>query len=157
MKNCTHCGVPIKGNAAVFCPKCKKPLKPTLKKRRPAPTKPNQPVQSNKKPTTRRSNPPPVKTIPQVKKEPSQNIIYRFRMWLSDILNPEKEQKTDVENTPVTNPMDENYDGYYDDKPTEDNAQDKEILDPELIKRIVFISGGALAFVILIIILMQAL
>jgi hypothetical protein len=53
--------------------------------------------------------------------------------------------------------MDENYDGYYDDKPTEDNAQDKEILDPELIKRIVFISGGALAFVILIIILMQAL
>ena len=157
MKNCTYCGVPIKGNAAVFCPKCKKPLKPTLKKRRPAPTKPNQPMQSNKKPTTSRSNPPPVKSKQQIKKEPSQNIIFRFRLWLSDILNPQKEQKPDVENTPVINPMDENYDGYYDDKPTEDNAQDKEILDPELIKRIVLISGGALAFVILIIILMQAL
>ena len=157
MKNCTHCGVPIKGNAAVFCPKCKKPLKPASKKRRPAPTKPNKPMQSNKKSTTLRSNPPPIKPIPQVKKEPYPNIIFRFRLWLSVILNPQKEQKPDVENTPVINPMDENYDGYYDDKPTEDNAQDKEILDPELIKRIAFISGGTLAVVILIIILMQLL
>ena len=50
--------------------------------------------------------------------------------------------------------MDENYDGYYDDKPTDDNAQNKDSFDPELIKHIVFISGGALLIVIFAIILL---
>jgi hypothetical protein len=50
--------------------------------------------------------------------------------------------------------MDENYDGYYNDKPTDDNAQNKDGFDPELIKRIVLISGGALCIVIVAIILL---
>ena len=48
MKNCIHCGVSIKENAAAFCPKCKKPLKKTSKKRGPFPNKPNPTTAINK-------------------------------------------------------------------------------------------------------------
>jgi len=157
MKNCIHCGVSIKENAATFCPKCKKPLKKTSKKRRPFPNKPNQQPQSTNKPANLRSNSPPVKKIPQVKKIPSQNIIFRFRLWLSVILDPKKNQKPDMEPVSVISPVDENYDGYYDDKPTDDNSQNKETFEPELIKRIIFISCGAIIFIIFAIILMNLL
>ena len=132
--HCIHCGVPVKGSAAAFCPKCKKPLRKPSKNRHPVPTKPKQP--------------------PQIKKTQRK----KKKSWLDIIrLKPLKDKKPDVENTPVKNPMDEDYDGYYDDKPTEDNRQDKESLEPELIKRIAIISCGAVVLIILAIILMNLL
>ena len=95
--------------------------------------------------------------MPQIKKDPSQNIIFRFRLWLSVILDPKKNQKPDAKSAPVINPVDENYDGYYDDKPTDDNSQNKETFEPELIKRIIFISCGAIIFIVFAIILMNLL
>ena len=124
MKKCNHCGAPIKGGGAAFCPKCKKPLKKASKKKLPDPTKPKQ---------------PPLKSIPQAKKVPPpklkipkkklmKNIIFRLPVWLSAILKPKTKKNPEIEQTPAINPMDENYDGYYDDKPTDDNAQNKETL-----------------------------
>ena len=138
MKHCNHCGVSIKGNAAAFCPKCKKPLKKSQKGKRPV-----------------RKNPPQKPKLR--KKKPPENKIFRFRLWLSGILNPENNKKTDVEPVSVIIPADENYDGYYDDKLTDDNEEIKEALNPELIKRIAFISGGTLIIVIFAIILINLL
>jgi hypothetical protein len=73
MKNCIHCGTPVKGSAASFCPKCKKPLKSAVTTQRKAPKK------STKAPTGSRS--------------------------------PVKERK---------NPVDGNYDGYYNDRLPDD-------------------------------------
>ena len=53
--------------------------------------------------------------------------------------------------------MDTNYDGYYDDVPTEDSGQGSDELDPELIKRVALIAVGAIAFVILSVIVMSIL
>ena len=156
MKKCNYCGAPIKGNAAAFCLKCKKPLKNKPKKRRPVPVKPKQSLQSNKKPAARKSKPPTLKPNPR-KKNPNKNVIFRLRLWLAGILNPEKKINPDAEPVSVINPMDENYDGYYDDKPTDDNEQNRETLEPELIKRIIFISGGAAVIIILAVVLLNLL
>ncbi|MCL2775202.1 MAG: hypothetical protein FWD71_17915 [Oscillospiraceae bacterium] len=126
--------------------KCKRPLKKSPEKGCPATNNPTQQSQSTKKSVNRRLMLPTFKSIPQVKMNPSPNIIFRFRLWLSIILNPQKDQKPDVENAPLINPMDENYDGYYDDRPTEDNEQNKDAIDPELIKRVAFILGGEFLF-----------
>jgi uncharacterized Zn finger protein (UPF0148 family) len=53
---------------------------------------------------------------------------------------------------------DENYDGYYDDVPVSDNGQraaDK--FEPELVKRIALVAGGALVIVILCVLAMSLL
>ena len=142
--HCIHCGAPVQGSAAAFCPECKKPLRKPSKNKRPVPAKPKRPPRSSIKPANR---PPQAKKTRRKKR----------KAWLDIILKPPKNKKTDVENTPVKNPMDEDYDGYYDDKPTDDNRQDKENLDPELIKRVVIISCGAAALIILAIILLNLL
>jgi hypothetical protein len=161
MKKCIHCGAQIKGSAAVFCPKCKKPLKKKPQKRRPVQTKQKKPPQPAGKQTDRR-RPPPKKTAPQVKKNIPQHkpkllkkkLPKNKKSWLSFLFKPKNKKKPVIEHEPVINPMDENYDGYYDNTPTDDNAQNKDALDPELIKRIVFISAGAVGIVIFAIILM---
>lgn len=58
---------------------------------------------------------------------------------------------------PQSDPRDLDYDGYYDDIPVEDNGATKETLDPEVIKRIGFIIGGALVIVILSVVIMYVL
>jgi hypothetical protein len=83
--------------------------------------------------------------------------LKKKKSLLSVILEWRKKKKPDSEYVPVINPMDENYDGYYDDKPTEDNGQNKDTLDPELIKRIIFIAGGSIIIVIFSIILLYLL
>jgi len=55
------------------------------------------------------------------------------------------------------NPMDMNYDGYYDDVLTDDNGRTKEKLDRELIKRNALIAIGVVVIVALSIIIMSVL
>ena len=156
MKKCTRCGAPIKGNAVVFCPKCKKPLKTSRPvqvnpEHSPQPAvKPSNRQQELKKPSCQVKKVVPFPNHKTRKKKPRQ----KKKSWLFFILPPKNPKKSDTEPIPVINPMDENYDGYYDDKPTDDNAQIKETIEPELIKRIAFISGAAAVIIILAIILM---
>ena len=147
MIKCTHCGVSIKRNAAVFCPKCKKPLKKKPHRKRTFQNKPQSQSQTADKQSNRRQ--PPAKPISK-----KRTTLENIQSWLFFLFKPKRNPKPDLKKTPVINPMDENYDGYYDDKPTDDNAQNKDSFDPELIKRIVFISGGALLIVIFAIILL---
>jgi len=110
---CIHCGVLIKNNAASFCPKCKKPLKKKPVERRQIPTKKIQATQSGNQPPNRYMKPPP--NHQTQKKKPFTNK----KPWYFFILNPKKKKNPDLEPLPVINPMDENYDGYYDDRPTD--------------------------------------
>jgi hypothetical protein len=52
---------------------------------------------------------------------------------------------------------DEGYDGYYNDVKPLDNGHTRDRLDPELIKRAAMVTAGALALIILSIILMYVL
>ena len=152
MKFCTHCGVPLDGSAASFCPECGKPLKSEAKvislhpagsrqttKHPPITTRRHQPSGRGaaKRPApyqTRKKQPvPPVRPKPGAMNDPAHGHM------------------------PVKNPMDENYDGYYEDRATDDNGQHKDALEPELIKRVAFIAAGAILIVILAIILMYSL
>ena len=46
-------------------------------------------------------------------------------------------------------PSDDGYDGYYDDVPPLDNGHEREELDPEIIKKVVMVIGGALLIIAL--------
>ena len=78
---------------------------------------------------------------------------------------PPPRPKSNIQKTPdppcasyiKPNPMDMNYDGYYDDVLTDDDGRTKEKLDPELIKRIALIAVGAVVLVVLSIIIMAVL
>lgn len=58
---------------------------------------------------------------------------------------------------PAQNPMDENYDGYYDDVPPIDTGWDSGGMDPDLIKRVVILVLGAVCLIGLAIVLMTLL
>jgi hypothetical protein len=58
---------------------------------------------------------------------------------------------------PNPDPRDEGYDGYYDDVRPTDNGHTRDRADPELVKRIVSVTAGALTIVILSVILMYVL
>lgn len=152
MKRCPHCGAAIKASAAAFCPKCRKPLK------KPG-TNSGKSFQ-NAKPA---GNPHPPQTLqqktipPQRRQTQTRKPKKKKEPWLPAFLMPGKKQPPVSEHVPSKKPMDENYDGYYEDRPTDDNAQNKESFDSELLKRIAFIAGGAVILVILSIILMNLL
>lgn len=58
---------------------------------------------------------------------------------------------------PTPNPMDKNYDGYYDDVPPIDAGWDAGGLDPELVKRVTLLILGAVGLIALAITLMMLL
>jgi len=160
MKRCPHCGAAIKVSAAAFCPKCKRPLRKPVQARKSNSGKPFQNERSAGKPrpsqtpqvSQQRRVVPPHKPQTQNKKPRSKK-----KPWLLSFLLQDKKQPLVSEYVPVKQPADENYDGYYNDRPTDDNAQNKESVDPELIKRIAFIAGGAVLLVIISIIIMNLL
>ena len=153
MMKCTRCGVPVKGGAAVSCPKCRKPLKKNPPKNYPAQTEQKKPPQSAGKPAAGQTQ--PKKTIPPPEKKMKKKKPRKKKeSWLTFIERLKTPKNRNTETAPVINPMDEDYDGYYDDKPTDDNAQNRDVFEPELIKRVALISGGAIIIVIFAIILM---
>jgi hypothetical protein len=69
-----------------------------------------------------------------------------------------KRCRREAEYSPPPDPADKNYDGYYDDVPVgDDGRQTLERFEPELIKRIALIAGGAVVIVILCILVMYLL
>lgn len=165
MKYCIHCGAPIKGNAAVFRSKHKKPIKKPSATNRSVLSNQKQPQQSYVSPTEHKAKPPQKKSVPQAKNigltnraQSKKHISFKYIIsWLLSRLNLKKKKKSDLEYTPIKNPMDENYDGYYDDKPIEDEGQNKKAFDPEQIKRIVYLSCGGVIIIILAIVIMTLL
>lgn len=95
------------------------------------PARPQRAPQTQNKKRQAKNGPPPVRPGPG--KRNGQEISRRRRR----------------------NPMDEGYDGYYDDVPTSDSGrQPGERFEPELAKRIILVAGGFLAVVILSVVIM---
>lgn len=65
----------------------------------------------------------------------------------SRIQKPKCNTQRQVQQRLPKNPMDENYDGYYDDVPTVDADRVSEGLDPVLLKRILLLILGAVAVI----------
>ena len=65
---------------------------------------------------------------------------------------PQKKQPSDDAISP--NPRDDGYDGYYDDVRPMDNGYERERMDPELIKKVCMVAGGALLIIGLSVVMM---
>lgn len=131
MKFCPFCGAAFIGGAVSFCSECGKSVAPSMRTRPDKQARQAPKTQSKKRPVRR--SPPPVRP------------------------KPEKRCSPEAERKPRRNPMDENYDGYYDDVPTGDNGQATERFEPELVKRIALVAGGAIIVVILCVVVMSLL
>jgi hypothetical protein len=159
MKQCPHCGAAIKVSAATFCTRCKRPLRKPGKKKAASPGKSfqNEQFTGNSHPSQSSQALQKKVIAPHNHQTQAGKARKKKKSWLLSILIPNKEQPSVSEDIPVKKTMDENYDGYYEDRPTDDNAQNKESFDPELIKRIALIAGGAVLLMILSIIIMNLL
>ena len=131
MKYCPYCGADLAGTGVSFCSECGKSIAP--------------PVRSEPGQKTRR--------VPQTqnKKRPVKKNLPSTR--------PKQEKRNGHEENrkPRRNPMDEGYDGYYDDVPTSDNGQTTERFEPELVKRIALVAGGFVAVIVLSVLVMYLL
>lgn len=136
MKFCPYCGASLMGGAVSFCVECGKHL----------PTRETKSVRSPPaKPQGKRKAPPPVKRKADMR-----------RPVKGKHPNPVQAEKSAPPKR-RRNPMDVNYDGYYDDVQPADAGQQGERMDPELIKRIVLLIVGALGVIILAAVLMSVL
>jgi predicted nucleic acid-binding Zn ribbon protein len=142
MKYCAYCGAPIVDSAASFCSECGKALKPPAQSKvktskiDQSPSCPAHDVENLKKKTKLKTRKP---VIPYSHMKRSSYSSTR----------PQVKAKRD--------PRDEGYDGYYNDVKTLDKGQVRDRTDPELIKRIAFISAGALIVIIFAVIMMYLL
>jgi len=118
MKYCPFCGATLYGGAASFCPECGKQIPP--------------------KPQTESESPVAQAEAPALG-TPTDKLSRT---------QPRKKQKkgSRKEQSKYTQ-QDDGYDGYYDDVPTSDNGHEREELDPEIIKKICLIIGGALVII----------
>ena len=154
MKFCPYCGASLAGSAASFCSECGQTL--------PADAKPYEtPDEAVSLPARREKElRPPL----EIKMESASG----YRKLAKLIMQPRhenaapkkrgkrKKKQPEVPNRPRPD-IDKGYDGYYNDVAPIDSGHIHERVDPELIKRIVYIAAGALAIIILSIILMNLL
>ena len=145
MKFCPYCGVPIAGSAASFCAECGAALRQDAKPHNPEPEGGLDPADHKE------LNPPPRDDLDS----PSgYRKLAKLVMQPSYDKAASKERKqrvkkgAELSGTPKPE-TDEGYDGYYNDITPLDNGHIHERMDPELIKRIIYIAAGAVAVIIL--------
>lgn len=133
MKYCPFCGADLLKEDAAFCVECGKQL--STKEKVPAAEKPATPVKAEK-PTTEKK-----------KKEKKAK--------------PPKEKRKDRKSMPlpevVGEPVDDGYDGYYNDVLPPDLDREKEGLDKELIKKIILLTVSVVFIIAICIVMMYAL
>lgn len=130
MKYCPYCGAVLIDGAASFCADCGKTL-PVREEEKPSKEPESHQIEKSKPPTKKSAKPPKKKKAsPKVKTAP------------------------DPECPP---PVDDGYDGYYDDVPPFDGEKQKEGLDAGLIKKIVAVTGVMLLIVTLCVVAMYLL
>ncbi len=144
MKYCPYCGATLLGGAVSFCAECGKPI-PGVSQAQPVEQSLEEaaiPKQDSPESQTQAAK-APVKAKP--KKQPRKE-------------RSSKKEKRRKERPPVAetepDPQDEGYDGYYNDVRPVDNGHERERMDPELIKRIALVGGGAVLIIGLAIVMM---
>ena len=130
MKYCTNCGAALEDSTASFCAECGKPLSSTSGD---AVTNPVE----NKKAKHRETK----------KKKPKKEKIRKQK----------KTKKDEVFEEIVGEPVDDGYDGYYDDVIPPDTDRVKEGLDKELIKKIVALSVGVIFIISMCVVMLYVL
>lgn len=130
MKYCTNCGAALEDSTASFCAECGKPLSSTSGD---AVTNPVE----NKKAKHRETK----------KKKPKKEKIRKQK----------KTKKDEVLEEIVGEPVDDGYDGYYDDVIPPDTDRVKEGLDKELIKKIVALSVGVIFIISMCVVMLYVL
>ena len=130
MKYCTNCGAALEDSTASFCAECGKPLSSTSGD---AVTNPVE----NKKAKHR-----------ETKKKKSKK---------EKIRKQKKTKKDEVLEEIVGEPVDDGYDGYYDDVIPPDTDRVKEGLDKELIKKIVALSIGVIFIISMCVVMLYVL
>lgn len=132
MKYCPYCGADLLKEDAAFCVECGKQLSVSAQA---TPTNDQQPVQKIPPEDPKAAN-----VVPQKSKEK----VSKKKM-------PKKEKRKKKAETPIPEimgePVDDGYDGYYNDVLPPDLDRAKEGLDKELIKKIVAL-GIAVVFII---------
>ncbi len=144
MKFCPHCGNEVSVSGAGFCQECGKSLNAASTGQQPRPS----------------VKPPAQKGSPAKSRRPPPKTAFRPTTRATNSSSRLKQNKRGrgvQERTRRPNPMDENYDGYYNDVPTDDNGESKDRTDPALIKRAALVAVGALAVIILAVIIMTLL
>ena len=127
MKYCTNCGAALEDSTASFCAECGKPLS-------------SESEDSVKNPVENKK----AKHKETKKKKPKKEKIRKQK---------KTKKKDEVLEEIVGEPVDDGYDGYYDDVIPPDTDRVKEGLDKELIKKIGALSIGVI-FIISICVVM---
>lgn len=128
MKYCTNCGAALEDSTASFCAVCAKVLSATL-------AQPAKDAEGGKK-SKRKAN--------KARKEKANK--------------PKKpKKKIEVLEEIVGEPVDDGYDGYYDDVLPPDNDRVKEGLDKDLIKKIVALSVGVIFIISMCVVMLYVL
>lgn len=130
MKYCSYCGAGLPKEDAAFCMECRKQLSSTEKTPAVPSTKPEQPLKANKK--------------SKEKKKPSKKRTEK------------KKAKAPIPEI-VGEPVDDGYDGYYNDVLPPDLDREKEGLHKELIKKIVALVVGVVFIIGICIVMMYVL
>ena len=137
MKFCPYCGATLLGGAASFCAECGKPV-------------PNaaQPLSDTEDAVDTQK---PELPVSKQHKKATESHRSKKKGKVSTRSNaPEKEKRTKTHQSVTeakANTGEDGYDGYYDDVRPMDNGHERERMDPELIKRIALVGGGAVLII----------
>ena len=144
MKYCPFCGAPLIGGA-LFCSECGSSLQnlPAID------TQDKIHAGTGPLPSSSTSN--QAYNATELKTKPKTS-----KSRQSQPLKKKKTSTPPQSNPPVTDPSlpDDGYDGYYDDVKPLDNGHDRERMDPELVKRICMVAGGAVLVIIFSVVMM---
>ena len=141
MKYCPYCGASLLGSAVFFCSECGKPI----------PIVP-QTQEEVSDPDTTVSSEPGLKNAQKQKTGPLKHGKKERHLHPLKKEKPRKQQIEDDDGRPE--PLEDGYDGYYDDVRPSDNGHEKERMDPELVKRVCLVAGGAVLIIGLAIVMM---
>ena len=129
MKYCTNCGAALEDSTASFCAECGKPLSSA------SGDSVKNAVENKKAKHQEQKKPKKEKTKKQKKTKNKDEILEEI----------------------VGEPVDDGYDGYYDDVIPPDTDRVKEGLDKELIKKIVALSVGVIFIISMCVVMLYVL
>ena len=157
MKYCPNCGASLMGGAASFCPECGVALKPASEiLASPAKEANGMPDIAEPEKAVHKAPAPPAPTgaVPETGDRPIQKKKRKRRPGKEKPRRDIAEDKDQLEPpADIPSPLEDGYDGYYEDVlPVDEGQRKTEKLDPDMIKKIAMIAGGALILVIIAII-----
>ena len=129
MKYCSNCGAELGDGTASFCSECGKPLQ-TVEAPREAPAENGKNVPTTNKKKSKKEKPAKQKKNKKEKKSPKEI---------------------------VDEPVDDGYDGYYNDVQPPDMDRVKEGLDKELVKKVVAVAVGVVFIISMCVVMLYVL